>query len=154
MGGSQVIISCMEYAFMGGSMGSVVGEKITRAAEASSAWERRSSSFPARAGPGCRNRCSRSCRWARWQAPWPASRGRIPYISVMTDPTTGGVTASFAMLVDVIIAEPKALIGFLAPGSSSRPFGRPCPRGSSAQSSFWKRVWLTWCCTGARCARR
>jgi acetyl-CoA carboxylase carboxyl transferase subunit beta len=130
MGGSQVIISCMEYAFMGGSMGSVVGEKITRAAETS-----------LRLGaPLIVVSCSGGARmqesvFSLMQMGKVASalarlhEARIPYISVMTDPTTGGVTASFAMLGDVNIAEPKALIGFAGPRVIEQTIRQTLPEG-------------------------
>jgi len=130
MGGSQVVISCMEYAFMGGSMGSVVGEKITRAAEAS-----------LRLGaPLIVVSCSGGARmqesvFSLMQMGKVASslarlhEARIPYISIMTDPTTGGVTASFAMLGDVNIAEPKALIGFAGPRVIEQTIRQTLPEG-------------------------
>ena len=111
--GLPVVISAMEYSFMGGSMGSVVGEKITIAAER--CLEKRepfiivSSSGGARMQEGILSLMQMakiSAALARL-----ADAG-LPYISVMTDPTTGGVTASYAMLGDLNIAEPKALIGF------------------------------------------
>jgi acetyl-CoA carboxylase carboxyl transferase subunit beta len=116
MGGMPVIIAAMEYGFMGGSMGSVVGEKITRSAEraydASCPLIVISCSGGARMQEGALSLMQMakiSAALARLD-----EKG-IPYISILTDPTTGGVTASFAMLGDVIIAEPKALIGFAGP---------------------------------------
>src|ERR1044071_9772514 len=114
--GIETIVAAMEYAFIGGSMGVVVGEKITRAIER--AVERRmpvvivSSSGGARMMEGALSLMQMakiSAALAR------LDRARLPYVSILTDPTTGGVTASFAMLGDVIIAEPKALIGFAGP---------------------------------------
>ncbi len=116
MGGMPVIIAAMEYGFMGGSMGSVVGEKITRAAEraydASCPFIVVSCSGGARMQEGALSLMQMakiSAALARLD-----EKG-IPYISILTDPTTGGVTASFAMLGDLIIAEPKALIGIAHP---------------------------------------
>ena len=112
----RVIICAMEFAFMGGSMGSVVGEKITRAFE--KALEENipviviSSSGGARMQEGMLSLMQlmkTSAAVAR------LNEAGIPYISVLTDPTTGGVTASFAMLGDILIAEPGALIGFAGP---------------------------------------
>src|SRR6202171_1893817 len=111
--GLPVVISAMEYGFMGGSMGSVVGEKITIAAER--CLEKRepfiivSTSGGARMQEGILSLMQMdklSASLAR------LADANLPYISVMTDPTTGGVTASYAMLGDLNIAEPKALIGF------------------------------------------
>ena len=95
-----------------------------------SARARRSSSSPARAVPACRSRCSPSCRWARSPQPWRGSTRRgSPTSRIMTDPTTGGVTASFAMLGDVNIAEPKALIGFAGPRVIEQTIRQTLPEG-------------------------
>jgi acetyl-CoA carboxylase carboxyl transferase subunit beta len=114
--GHESVVAAMEYAFIGGSMGVVMGEKIVRAAE--TALGRRlpliivSCSGGARMMEGALSLMQMakvSAGLAR------LDRAKVPYISVLTDPTTGGVTASFAMLGDVNIAEPKALIGFAGP---------------------------------------
>ena len=111
-----VILAVMNYRFMGGSMGSVVGEKITSAAE--TAHRRRCPLVVVSASGGARMQegilslmqmAKISAALARLR------RERLPYISVLTDPTTGGVTASFAMLGDINLAEPGALIGFAGP---------------------------------------
>src|SRR4029077_1109398 len=111
-----VVLSAMEYNFIGGSMGSVVGEKITRAIERS--LENRSALVVVSCSGGARMQegalslmqmAKISSALAR------LDKERLPYISVLTDPTTGGVTASFAMLGDLNIAEPGALIGFAGP---------------------------------------
>ncbi len=111
-----VVIAAMEYAFIGGSMNAVVGEKITRAAER--ALETRAPLIVVSCSGGARmmegafslmQMAKISAALAR------LDRAGVPYISVLTDPTTGGVTASFAMLGDLNIAEPKALIGFAGP---------------------------------------
>ncbi len=116
LGGYPLICSCMEYRFIGGSMGSVVGEKITRAIER--ALESRRSLLIVSASGGARmmegflslmQMAKISSTLARLDAEG------LPYISLLTDPTTGGVTASFAMLGDLNIAEPGALIGFAGP---------------------------------------
>jgi acetyl-CoA carboxylase carboxyl transferase subunit beta len=120
----------MEYTFIGGSMGVVVGEKITRAIER--AIERRlpvvivSSSGGARMMEGALSlmQMAKVCgALAR------LDRARLPYISVLTDPTTGGVTASFAMLGDLNIAEPKALIGFAGPRVIEQTIRQKLPDG-------------------------
>ena len=130
MGARPVIIAAMEYGFMGGSMGSVVGEKITRAAErahdASCPLIVISCSGGARMQEGALSLMQ--------MAKIAAALARldekgIPYISVLTDPTTGGVTASFAMLGDVIIAEPKALIGFAGPRVIEQTIRQKLPVG-------------------------
>ena len=130
MGGLPVIIAAMEYGFMGGSMGSVVGEKITRARRAG----------PRSACPLIVISCSGGARMQEGalslmqMAKISAALARLdeaglPYISVLTDPTTGGVTASFAMLGDLNIAEPKALIGFAGPRVIEQTIRQKLPTG-------------------------
>jgi acetyl-CoA carboxylase carboxyl transferase subunit beta len=128
--GIETSVAAMEYSFIGGSMGVVVGEKITRAIER--AIERRlpvvivSSSGGARMMEGALSLMQMakiSAALAR------LDRTRLPYVSVLTDPTTGGVTASFAMLGDVNIAEPKALIGFAGPRVIEQTIRQKLPEG-------------------------
>ena len=128
--GIETSVASMEYGFIGGSMGVVVGEKITRAIER--AIERRlpvvivSCSGGARMMEGALSLMQMakiSAALAR------LDRARLPYISVLTDPTTGGVTASFAMLGDVNIAEPKALIGFAGPRVIEQTIRQKLPEG-------------------------
>jgi acetyl-CoA carboxylase carboxyl transferase subunit beta len=130
MGGMPVIIAAMEYGFMGGSMGSVVGEKITRAAER--AYDARCPLIVISCSGGAR--MQEGALSLMQMAKISAALARldekgIPYISVLTDPTTGGVTASFAMLGDVIIAEPKALIGFAGPRVIEQTIRQKLPPG-------------------------
>jgi acetyl-CoA carboxylase carboxyl transferase subunit beta len=127
---TPVILAVMEYRFMGGSMGSVVGEKITRAAER--ALEREvplvvvSSSGGARMQEGVLS----LMQMAKIAAALARLRSaRLPYLSVLTDPTTGGVTASFAMLGDLNIAEPGALIGFAGPRVIEQTIRQSLPEG-------------------------
>jgi acetyl-CoA carboxylase carboxyl transferase subunit beta len=128
--GIETSVAAMEYTFIGGSMGVVVGEKITRAIER--AIERRlpvvivASSGGARMMEGALSLMQMakiSGALAR------LDRARLPYVSVLTDPTTGGVTASFAMLGDVNIAEPKALIGFAGPRVIEQTIRQKLPEG-------------------------
>ena len=130
MDGVPVVLSAMEYSFIGGSMGSVVGEKITRAIERSlenrSALVVVSSSGGARMQEGALSLMQMakiSSALAR------LDQARLPYISVLTDPTTGGVTASFAMLGDWNIAEPGALIGFAGPRVIEQTIRQKLPAG-------------------------
>jgi acetyl-CoA carboxylase carboxyl transferase subunit beta len=125
-----VVVAAMEYRFMGGSMGSVVGEKITRAAERS--LERRQPLIVVSASGGARMQegvlslmqmAKISSALARLH------EASIPYLSVLTDPTTGGVTASFAMLGDLNIAEPGALIGFAGPRVIEQTIRQTLPEG-------------------------
>ena len=130
MGGIPVLIGAMEFFFLGGSMGSVVGEKVARAAERSLK-ERRplvlvSTSGGARMQEGILSLMQMgkiSAALAR------LSEARVPYISVMADPTTGGVTASYAMLGDINIAEPGALIGFAGPRVIEQTIRQTLPEG-------------------------
>jgi len=130
MGGLPVVIAVMEYGFMGGSMGSVVGEKVTRAAER--ALESRCPLIVISCSGGAR--MQEGALSLMQMAKISAALCRldekgIPYISVLTDPTTGGVTASFAMLGDLNIAEPKALIGFAGPRVIEQTIRQKLPVG-------------------------
>jgi acetyl-CoA carboxylase carboxyl transferase subunit beta len=116
IGGFPVSLSVMEFEFMGGSMGSAVGEKVTRAVER--AVDARVPFIAVTCSGGAR--MQESVLSLMQMAKTSAALGRLakaglPYISILTDPTTGGVTASYAMLGDILIAEPKALIGFAGP---------------------------------------
>ena len=128
--GIDVVVAAMEYAFIGGSMGVVVGEKITRAVEM--ALDRRQPLIIVSCSGGARmmegvlslmQMAKISAALAR------LDRAGIPFISVLTDPTTGGVTASFAMLGDLNIAEPKALIGFAGPRVIEQTIRQKLPEG-------------------------
>ncbi len=128
--GIEAIIAAMEYGFIGGSMGVVVGEKITRAIEW--ALDNRSPVVIVCCSGGARMmegalslmQMGKICgALAR------LDRARLPYVAVLTDPTTGGVTASFAMLGDLNIAEPKALIGFAGPRVIEQTIRQKLPEG-------------------------
>ncbi len=130
MGGILVLISAMDFAFMGGSMGSVVGEKITRAFER--ALKEKIPVVVVSCSGGARMQegilslmqlMKTSAAIARLED------ARIPYISVLTDPTTGGTTASYAMLGDINIAEPHALIGFAGPRVIEQTIKEKLPKG-------------------------
>jgi acetyl-CoA carboxylase carboxyl transferase subunit beta len=130
MYGREVISSVMEYNFIGGSMGSVVGEVITRAVER--ATDERTPLLIVSASGGARmmegvislmQLAKISSALARMEA------AKVPFISLLTDPTTGGVTASFAMLGDLNIAEPGALIGFAGPRVIEQTIRQKLPEG-------------------------
>ncbi|MFT4834828.1 MAG: acetyl-CoA carboxylase carboxyl transferase subunit beta [Marinoscillum sp.] len=130
MNGSKITICCMDFAFIGGSMGSVVGEKIARGIDYSLKEKipflMISKSGGARmmeAGFSLMQMAKTSAKLAL------LSRAKIPYISLLTDPTTGGVTASYAMLGDLNIAEPGALIGFAGPRVIRETIGKDLPKG-------------------------
>lgn len=130
MGGIRIVMSAMEFAFMGGSMGSVVGEKITRAFERALAENIPavvvSSSGGARMQEGI---LSLMQLMKTSSAIANLEKAGIPYISVLTDPTTGGVTASYAMLGDINIAEPNSLIGFAGPRVIEQTIKEKLPKG-------------------------
>ena len=130
LGGRPTQISAMEYSFIGGSMGSVVGEMITLAIERSTSEKMPliivSASGGARMHEGMLSLMQMgkvSAALARMD------EARVPYISILTDPTTGGVTASYAMLGDLNIAEPGALIGFAGPRVIEQTIRQKLPKG-------------------------
>ena len=130
MNGQDLVIACMDFNFIGGSMGSVVGEKIARAID--HALQKKvpflmiSKSGGARmmeAGFSLMQMAKTSAKLAL------LDKAGIPYLSLLTDPTTGGVTASYAMLGDFNIAEPGALIGFAGPRVIRETIGKDLPKG-------------------------
>ena len=130
MNGQELVIACMDFNFIGGSMGSVVGEKIARAIDHSLKHKipflMISKSGGARmmeAGFSLMQMAKTSAKLAL------LDKAGIPYISLLTDPTTGGVTASYAMLGDFNIAEPGALIGFAGPRVIRETIGKDLPEG-------------------------
>jgi acetyl-CoA carboxylase carboxyl transferase subunit beta len=130
LNGNDLVISCMDFNFIGGSMGSVVGEKIARAIDYSLKHKipflMISKSGGARmmeAGFSLMQMAKTSAKLAL------LSNAGIPYISLLTDPTTGGVSASYAMLGDFNIAEPGALIGFAGPRVIRETIGKDLPKG-------------------------
>ncbi len=135
--GRHVNICAMELKFVGGSMGTVVGEKITRAVERS--MERRAPLIVVSASGGARMQegAISLMQMAKISsALMRLDEERLPFISVLTDPTTGGVTASFAMLGDLNIAEPGALIGFAGPTGHRADHSPEATRRVSAQRIF------------------
>jgi acetyl-CoA carboxylase carboxyl transferase subunit beta len=130
IGGIETIVSAMEFAFMGGSMGSVVGEKITRAIERATREKLPliiiSTSGGARMQEGALSLMQlmkTSSALAR------LGQARLPFISVIADPTTGGTSASYAMLGDINIGEPNALIGFAGPRVIEQTIKEKLPKG-------------------------
>ena len=141
--GREAVVAAMEYAFIGGSMGVVMGEKIVRGAELALA--RRLALIIVSCSGGARmmegalslmQMAKVSAALAR------LDRARLPYISVLTDPTTGGVTASFAMLGDLNIAEPKALIGFAGPRVIEQTIRQKLPDGFQRSEFLLERGML------------
>jgi acetyl-CoA carboxylase carboxyl transferase subunit beta len=130
LGHHQVVLSVMEYAFIGGSMGAVVGETIARAVDRSLATRRPLIIVAASGGARMMEGIVSLLQLAKISAGLARlDDAKIPYISLMTDPTTGGVTASFAMLGDLNIAEPGALIGFAGPRVIEQTTRQKLPEG-------------------------
>jgi acetyl-CoA carboxylase carboxyl transferase subunit beta len=128
--GVPVVMALLDYSFMGGSMGSVVGEVLTRSAEL--ALEKKTSLVIVSASGGARMQEGILSLMQMGKVSAALGRlaeARVPYVSILTDPTTGGVTASFAMLGDVTIAEPKALIGFAGPRVIEQTIRQTLPEG-------------------------
>ena len=129
MNGQTVTVACMDFTFIGGSMGSVVGEKIARAIDQAIASRtpflmisRSGGARMMEAGYSLMQMAKTSAKLAL------LSRAKLPYVSLLTDPTTGGVTASYAMLGDFNIAEPQALIGFAGPRVIRETIGKDLPK--------------------------
>jgi len=145
LGGTKVVLAVMDFYFMGGSMGSVVGEKVTRSIE--KAFQEKCPLILVSASGGARMQegilslmqmAKTSAAIARLQA------AKTPVISILCDPTTGGVTASFAMLGDILIAEPKALIAFAGPRVIEQTIRQQLPVGFQ-QSEFLMKHGLVDC---------
>src|ERR1700704_2619547 len=130
LNGRPVIVSAMEYAFIGGSMGAVVGEAITRAIEQATESKQPIIIISASGGARMMEGAISLMQLAKISAALARmDTARVPYISVLTDPTTGGVTASFAMLGDLNVAEPCALIGFAGPRVIEQTIRQKLPEG-------------------------
>ena len=128
--GKEVVIACMDFAFIGGSMGSVVGEKIARAADYALKHKIPYMIISKSGGARMMEAALSLMQLAKTSAKLAQlAEAKIPYISLCTDPTTGGTTASFAMLGDINIAEPGALIGFAGPRVVRDTTGKELPEG-------------------------
>ncbi|HET6806786.1 MAG TPA: acetyl-CoA carboxylase, carboxyltransferase subunit beta [Frateuria sp.] len=128
--GRPLVAAAFEFSYMGGSMGSVVGEKFTRAAERALAERSALVCFSATGGARMQEALFSLMQMAKTSAALARMRDAgVPYISVMTNPTTGGVSASLAMLGDINIGEPKALIGFAGPRVIEQTVRETLPEG-------------------------
>jgi len=126
----DVVIACMDFNFIGGSMGSVVGEKIARGIDKAIKLKAPFIIISASGGARMMEAAYSLMQMAKTSAKLAQlSKAGLPFISIMTDPTTGGVTASFAMLGDINIAEPNALIGFAGPRVIKQTIGKDLPEG-------------------------
>jgi acetyl-CoA carboxylase carboxyl transferase subunit beta len=134
MGGAlmslPIVAACFEFEFMGGSMGSVVGERFVRGVTAAIEQKTPFVSFTATGGARMQEGLLSLMQMAKTNASLTRlAKARLPYISVLTDPTMGGVSASFAFVGDVVIAEPKALIGFAGPRVIENTVREKLPEG-------------------------
>ena len=128
--GQDLVVACMDFAFIGGSMGSVVGEKIARSIDYCIKNKIPFLLISKSGGARMMEAAFSLMQMAKTSAKLALlSRAKIPYISLLTDPTTGGVTASYAMLGDINIAEPGALLGFAGPRVIKETIKRDLPKG-------------------------
>jgi len=128
--GQEIMIACMDFNFIGGSMGSVVGEKIARSIDYSLKHKVPFLMISKSGGARMMEAAFSLMQMAKTSAKLALlSQAKIPYISLLTDPTTGGVTASYAMLGDINIAEPGALIGFAGPRVIKETIKKDLPKG-------------------------
>ncbi len=128
--GRKIVVACMDFGFIGGSMGSVVGEKIARAIDHARANKMPLIIISKSGGARMMEAAFSLMQMAKTSAKLALlAQDGIPYISLLTDPTTGGITASFAMLGDFNIAEPEALIGFAGPRVIKETIGKDLPKG-------------------------
>ena len=138
-----VVVAVMDYRFMGGSMGSVVGEKITRAAEEALRRKRPLIVVSASGGARMQEGILSLMQMAKISAALARLRDAgLPYLSILTDPTTGGVTASFAMLGDLNLAEPGALIGFAGPRVIEQTIRQSLPEGFQTSEFLLQKGFL------------
>ena len=128
--GVPVVVACFEFEFMGGSMGSVVGERFVRGVERAMATGAAFVSISASGGARMQEGLLSLMQMAKTTAALQQlAQARLPYVSVLTDPTMGGVSASFAFVADIVIAEPKALIGFAGPRVIEQTVREKLPEG-------------------------
>ena len=128
--GHAVVIGCMDFNFIGGSMGSVVGEKIARGIDEAIKKKVPFIMISKSGGARMMEAAFSLMQMAKTSAKLALlARAKLPFISILTDPTTGGVTASFAMLGDINISEPRALIGFAGPRVVKETIGKDLPEG-------------------------
>lgn len=130
MEGERIVIACMDFSFVGGSMGSVVGEKIARAVDKCLEEKVPLLIISKSGGARMMEAAFSLMQLAKTSAKLSLlANAKLPYISMLTDPTTGGVTASYAMLGDLNVAEPGALIGFAGPRVIKETIGKELPEG-------------------------
>jgi acetyl-CoA carboxylase carboxyl transferase subunit beta len=131
IGGESVVLAVLDFTFLGGSMGVVVGERLARAAELAAGKKRPLIATVASGGARMQEGMLSLLQMAKTASSIAALKDEgVPFISILSDPTTGGVLASFASLADVIVAEPEALVGFAGPRVVEQTLGHPLPPGS------------------------
>tara|TARA_B100000953_G_C17969238_1_gene405592 strand:- start:24 stop:887 length:864 start_codon:yes stop_codon:yes gene_type:complete len=141
--GNDIVIACMDFAFIGGSMGSVVGEKIVRAIDHSIKKKIPLLVISKSGGARMMEAATSLMQMAKTAAKLnELSEAKIPYISLCTDPTTGGTTASFAMLGDINISEPGALIAFAGPRVVKDTTGQDLPEGFQTSEFLLEKGFL------------
>ncbi|EWS64711.1 Acetyl-coenzyme A carboxylase carboxyl transferase subunit beta [Hydrogenophaga sp. T4] len=153
--GVSLVAACFEFDFMGGSMGSVVGERFVRGVEEAIAQKVPFVCFTATGGARMQEGLLSLMQMAKTNAALTrlAKKG-LPYISVLTDPTMGGVSAGFAFVGDVVIAEPKALIGFAGPRVIENTVRVKLPEGFQRAEFLITKARSTSSATGANCVPR
>lgn len=128
--GEDLVVASMDFSFIGGSMGSVVGEKISRAIDYALEHKHPFMIISKSGGARMMEAAFSLMQMAKTSAKLSLlAKAKLPYISLLTDPTTGGITASYAMLGDINIAEPNALIGFAGPRVIKETIGKELPEG-------------------------
>ena len=141
--GKEIVIACMDFKFIGGSMGSVVGEKIVRAIDYSIKKKAPLLIISKSGGARMMESATSLMQMAKTAAKLnELSESKIPYVSLCTDPTTGGTTASFAMLGDINISEPGALIAFAGPRVVKDTTGKDLPEGFQTSEFLLEKGFL------------
>ena len=141
--GKEIVIACMDFKFIGGSMGSVVGEKIARAADYAIKHKLPLVIISKSGGARMMESATSLMQMAKTSAKLAQlAEAKLPYISLCTDPTTGGTTASYAMLGDINIAEPKALIAFAGPLVVKDTTGKELPEGFQTSEFLLEKGFL------------
>ncbi|MBU2444909.1 MAG: acetyl-CoA carboxylase, carboxyltransferase subunit beta [Bacteroidetes bacterium] len=145
--GEDVVAAIMDFAFIGGSMGSVVGEKIARAIVKATKTKKPLIIISKSGGARMMEAAISLMQLAKTSARLSQlAEAKVPYISIITDPTTGGTTASYAMLGDVIIAEPGALIGFAGPRVIKQATGKDLPKGFQTSEFVLEKGFVDFIC--------
>lgn len=145
--GENIVIACMDFKFIGGSMGSVVGEKISRAIDHAIKIKAPFLMISKSGGARMMESAYSLMQMAKTSAKLTRlEEKKLPYISLLTDPTYGGITASFAMLGDINIAEPKAMIGFAGPRVVKDTTGKDLPEGFQTAEFIQEKGFLDFIC--------